>query len=165
MFGYAMDKDVAPEVVCRYPQLYRAGQRSTSYSIRTMAWWFIMAVFHAAVSLLFVVGAFGVAYHHWGDGSPMDYDSISMVTYTTIVFVNTGLFLLNEHTVNVVNHFLLWGVLVAYFVMTTMYALVPFLEFYQVMIRLFVDPVYWGTAIVRRPLAACLCSAVSECVA
>ncbi|KAJ5069682.1 putative phospholipid-transporting atpase [Anaeramoeba ignava] len=142
IFFFLLDKDVSEESVYLNPHLYQDSQKGIFYNRRTLFWWLMRALYQGVILLGFTVGIYQ-HYHHHADGSPAGYEFISMSPFTIVIFVQTLTMATETRHFTFWNHFIIWGIMVFYYIITVLFNLVSTSEIYYLVFRTFADPVHW----------------------
>jgi hypothetical protein len=77
-----LDKDVPEDRVWNNPQMYIESQNGGYLNVRTMVLWAARAFFHALIAYSFTIWACYTA-------GTIDYGSISMITFTSVILINS----------------------------------------------------------------------------
>ncbi|KAF2069365.1 hypothetical protein CYY_009319 [Polysphondylium violaceum] len=132
VIGFVLDKDLPEAIIRRNPILYTYTQEGRLFNRRVFAGWFIRALFQAIFVFCITVGAFA-----YGSGSTIDYNSVSMISFTGIIFIQSLTLYFESHTITWINHILLWGTIPLYFFCVFFLNSVPTMDTYSVMTHLF----------------------------
>jgi len=143
---YILDKDVPEYKIWNNPSLYIETQRGANLNIKTIILWSLRAFLQALIVFLTTIFAY------YGTGTA-DYNSVSMVTYTAVIFVNSLTVATESNSMTWVNHLGIWGSIVAYFVLMTIINSFPASTMYYVMFHLFGKPTFWFTALIATVVA------------
>jgi len=135
-----LDKDVSEEYLLANPHLYRESQAGRDMTAAKILAWIFRAAYQAlvilATSLLLSVTISA-------DGMIMDYYSASMLAYTALLIIQTITIAIETHNFTWINHIAVWGTLFLYFITVVIYNVIPAIEIYYVMLRLFSDKLFW----------------------
>eukprot|EP00698_Gefionella_okellyi_P017027 TRINITY_DN4930_c0_g2_i1.p1 TRINITY_DN4930_c0_g2~~TRINITY_DN4930_c0_g2_i1.p1 ORF type:complete len:1133 (+),score=217.67 TRINITY_DN4930_c0_g2_i1:38-3436(+) len=157
---HVLDKDLSEEHVYNNPALYQDSQKGVSLNRWTTATWFARAVFQAAIVIACTLCIYDYRYINPVELGDADLVMVGMVAYTSGMFVQTFTVALETHTWTWLNHLVIWGTLIAYFVVMTVGTLIVPFGFYYVMLHLYVDPNFWfavglTTVATMFPIVAC----------
>jgi magnesium-transporting ATPase (P-type) len=145
---YALEQDMSFTSINAHPYLYREAQLSRLLNRNTMTWWFLRALYQGMVVFFFTFAVYNDAYLHPGSGHPMDYRSISMVAYTSAIFIQLSTIAYETHYWTYWNHIMIWGSGILYFVLMSIYGELSSFESLGVMRFLYSDPSFWLTVLV-----------------
>eukprot|EP01132_Coremiostelium_polycephalum_P004923 gene4923-6137_t len=84
IIGYVLDKDLPENILRRNPVLYTFSQEGHSFNIFVFATWVLRALIQALLVFSFTVGAYV-----FSSGSTIDYNSISMISFSSIIFIQS----------------------------------------------------------------------------
>ena len=112
--------------------------------------------------LVIVVGAFGT---DWSDvdGSPMDYASVGLVAYSASIILMNLTIAFETHTFTWINHVVVWGSILTYFPIVWIANLLPDLDMYFTMNRLFANWTFW-TSVLLMVVASSVAFVAMVCV-
>ena len=71
------------------PSVYKPCIRSEYFSLRTYFWWVVRGFYQGIVMFVFTMGAYGVTFHHSGNQTPADYDSVGITFFVIYLWVQT----------------------------------------------------------------------------
>jgi len=143
IFFYLLDKDLPDETLIEHPDLYKETQRSKNLTVGTIIGWIALAAVQAVIVFWMTIYIFGTNFLFRQTGFPIDYVTISFVTYTVIIFINSTVLAYETHSFTWINHVCIWGMPILYFIVMTISNIIPSNDFYYVMMHLYVDPVFW----------------------
>jgi len=132
VIGFVLDKDLPESVIRRNPVLYSYSQEGRAFNHRMFASWFFRAFVQSVFVFCATVGPFA-----YGSGSTIDYNSVSMISFTGIIFIQSLTLYFESHTITWINHILLWGTIPLYFFCVFFLNSVPTMDTYSVMTHLF----------------------------
>jgi phospholipid-transporting ATPase len=107
------DKDISDRKLLEHPQLYQTGVRRYYYNYRVFWGWVLNALYHSFICYWFVELTF-VNQQPYHDGRTMDIFSMGSVSFTCVVVVVTLKLGLETRYWTWVNHFTVWGSIIAY---------------------------------------------------
>jgi len=136
VMGFIFDKDLPEQTVKNNPFLYRDCQLGRSFNLNTIIMWFIRALFQASAVFFITV------FIYWLNPDAA-YDVLSLLPFTAAIFIQTFTIVIESHTMTSINHILVWGTLIAYFIVMTYANAIPALDMYHAMYRFYSEPIFW----------------------
>eukprot|EP00002_Diphylleia_rotans_P025424 TRINITY_DN5023_c0_g1_i2.p1 TRINITY_DN5023_c0_g1~~TRINITY_DN5023_c0_g1_i2.p1 ORF type:complete len:1147 (-),score=229.78 TRINITY_DN5023_c0_g1_i2:131-3571(-) len=153
IFFFSLDIDVPISTLLRDPSHYREAESGKFMNAITFFSYFARAVYQACIILVVTIFSFNYTWAHVDDGSPMDYESISMISFTALIVIQTITLALETRYFTILNHIVIWGACLLYFFTVWTYNLIEAFDMYTVMNRLFGDPSFWLSVVVIVHLA------------
>jgi len=136
VMGFIFDKDLAETTIMNNPFLYRDSQSGRSFNLLVFSGWFFRALLQAFVVFVVTVTVY---LHEVGS----DYATIALPAFTIGIIVQTLTVAIESHYLTSINHLLIWGTLIAYFIVISIANILPALDMYSSMITLYATPDYW----------------------
>jgi len=143
---YVLDLDLPQKFILKNPATYVLSQKGIIFNAKTFFSWILRAFYQASMGFLITM-AF---YAYSGD---IDYQSVSMITYTILIGVNTLTMTLESNTLTKPNLIIIWGTFILYFVLMSIINSFTSFSLYMVIFRLFSQPKFWLTIIMGCSLA------------
>jgi phospholipid-translocating ATPase len=136
---YMLDKDVPEIALLQNPSIYRETVRGDSFSIQIFVGWFVRALFHGFFT---VISSSILAKFYSPDGT-MDFNSLSMTSFTIVIFVQTLIMLIESHYLTYINFLAIFGSLISYLVISYVFSNYQSLGFFMSIPKLFRNASFW----------------------
>eukprot|EP00757_Euglenozoa_sp_SAG-D1_P000183 gene183-11611_t len=91
-------------------------------TMKSFAYFIGRGQLQAIAALFMTIGIYNTGYVTAKNGMPMDFDSISTVTYTALILSQTATIIVESHTITKINHYAIWGMVVFYIVSILCYS-------------------------------------------
>eukprot|EP01133_Synstelium_polycarpum_P007008 gene7008-8143_t len=140
IIGYILDKDLPESILRRNPFLYTYTQEGKAFNTQVFLQWAFRSVFQALLVFSITAGPFV-----FGSSGVIDYNSFSMIAFTSIIFIQSFTLFFESHTVTWINHILIWGTIPLYFISVLLLNSVPKLDMYSIMDHLWETVNFWGS--------------------
>lgn len=141
---YMLDKDVPEVALLQNPSIYKETIQGYSFSVNVFAEWFLRAFFHG---LFTVITSAGIANFYSSDGT-MDFNSLSMASFTIVILVQTLIMLIESHYITYINFLAIFGSLLSYLVISYIISNYQSLGFFMSIPKLFGNLSFWLSSIV-----------------
>jgi len=149
---YVLDKDYPEKTLIENPSLYGEARRKAFLNYRVMFYWFSRALYQGIAVFVITVFAFHNIAQRDGQNVSGSYDSLSLVSYTAIIIVNTFTIISESNNITILNHIIIWGTLVVYYISIYIYNLFNN-DMHMVMNNLFSLPSFWLTTVIASAAA------------
>jgi len=87
------------------------------------------------------------------NAQPSDYSSQSMITFTSLIFINAFTVLMESNYLTWLNHLIIWGTVLFYFFLILIVDTIPSNAMYGIIVPLFYEPAFWFTVLITCVLA------------
>ncbi|EGG19357.1 P-type ATPase [Cavenderia fasciculata] len=149
IIGYILDRDLPQSILKRNPYLYTFTQEGKAFSPKIFLRWSFRSLYHA----LIVFCATAAPFIYNTGGTDIDYDSISMISFTAIIFIQSLTLFIESNTITWINHALIWGTIPIYILCVLVLNSISTLDMYSVMTHLTDRSSFWGSFF----LMICVC--------
>lgn len=131
------DKDISEATVLQYPQILLYSQTGRLLNPSTFAGWFGRSLYHALVVFLITICAYADEKSEMGE--------LSMVALSGCIWLQAFVVTLDTNSFTYLQTILIWGNLLAFYMINLILSAVPKLQMYTIMFRLCSQPSYWIT--------------------
>eukprot|EP01118_Nematostelium_gracile_P011223 TRINITY_DN3953_c0_g1_i1.p1 TRINITY_DN3953_c0_g1~~TRINITY_DN3953_c0_g1_i1.p1 ORF type:complete len:379 (-),score=66.07 TRINITY_DN3953_c0_g1_i1:95-1210(-) len=139
---YPLDRDIPEHIILKQPWLYQESQSGKFLSHWTMGGWIVRSLLQSITVFFFTISTFGDSINAMS-GFPMDYESISVISYTALILINTLTIMNESHNLTWLNMCAVWGTLVCYFIAIVIFNYVESVSLFGATIRLMSEPLFW----------------------
>eukprot|EP01117_Protostelium_nocturnum_P005659 TRINITY_DN2043_c0_g1_i5.p1 TRINITY_DN2043_c0_g1~~TRINITY_DN2043_c0_g1_i5.p1 ORF type:complete len:1097 (+),score=372.02 TRINITY_DN2043_c0_g1_i5:81-3371(+) len=139
---HILDRDSPAETILNSPSMYLETQSGSRFSAWTYVGWVLRAFFQAAMAFYIPLWTFSnfSTFPSVG-GESLGGEALSMVSYTSLIFINTWTIITESSTLTFLNHLVLWGTISVYFILFMFLSLIRTLL--GVWGQLTMDPNFW----------------------
>ncbi|OHT13626.1 phospholipid-translocating P-type ATPase, flippase family protein [Tritrichomonas foetus] len=106
---FLFDKDVEEETVFLHPYIYSDSRCRTYCNPRSMFWWIMRAIYHAAVVVIVINFSLTGNSVNGVDGSPMGLDEVQQVAYSTCILNVLFTVVFDTQQFTSLNFIFIWG--------------------------------------------------------
>ncbi|TVU13805.1 hypothetical protein EJB05_37233, partial [Eragrostis curvula] len=131
------DKDISEATVLQYPQILLYSQAGRLLNPYTFSGWFARSLYHALVVFLITICAYA--------GEKSEMEELSMVALSGCIWLQAFVVTMDTNSFTCPQIILIWGNLVAFYVINLILSAVPTLQMFTIMFRLCSQPSYWIT--------------------
>eukprot|EP00762_Andalucia_godoyi_P006749 ANDGO_06225.mRNA.1 Phospholipid-transporting ATPase 2 len=142
-FLFILDQPIPAEVLESNPRLYSSSRNRLSFTIATFFGWVFRAVFQSLVLFFVTISVYSQSYADPVSGSPIDYNSVSMVTFTALVHIQLLTVIVESSHITKFNVGIVLLCGFSYWVLAFIYTAIPSTSFYMVMILQCRTAVFW----------------------
>ena len=138
---YVFEQDLLAPTLLASPHLYSRSREGQCFNRRTLVHWFTRSAYQAAViSLIAFYSSLGTT----GNGlTDHNQQAVALIAYSSCVFVQLLTLYIEMSYITLLNHLIIWGTLVAFFVINLVVSSSNVTEATGVFTALLRDPVYW----------------------
>jgi len=153
---FVFDRDISPRCALENPRCYRPCIQGESFTLGSYGLWMLRGFYQGIVMFVFLLGIYGVNYHHAADGTPADYESIGVMFFCVYLWVQTFTLLLELKSITWINLVVIWGfhflTLLCLQLFNTLIGFNSLLPLYSAT-HVFIDPVFWLASVVVTVIA------------
>ncbi|KAK3145027.1 hypothetical protein QOZ80_4AG0321700 [Eleusine coracana subsp. coracana] len=131
------DKDISETTVMQYPQILLYSQAGRLLSPSTFSGWFGRSFYHALVVFFITICVYS--------DEKCEMEELSMVALSGCIWLQAFVVTMETNSFTYLQIILIWGNLVAFYMINLIVSAVPTLQMYTIMFRLCGQPSYWLT--------------------
>jgi len=138
---YVLDKDLPELKVLQNPSVYLLNQAGFHLNRSSMLQWMLKACFQGVIVFGITVALYSKEVA--GDDTFVGYVSVPMIAFSALIVVNTLTVVQASSHLTLVNHVVIWGTLVSYFLFVYIINFFPTQSLFDVMSHMYEDPLFW----------------------